>query len=135
MIDQFLQRLDKVRKQGDDYYAVCPVGNHSGKRRTLSIKEVDGNFVIGQCFSCGAKIKDVAQVLGIRLGNADNKKPQIPYYPKDKRKLDRYLIDIVEEMTLKDRQAMLLSDKKAYREAKTRMDNFNEKMKLYMDVL
>lgn len=135
MIEQFLQRLDKVRKHGQDYYAICPVGNHSGKRRTLSIKEVDGDFVIGQCFSCGAKIKDVAQVLGIRLGSGDNKKPEIPYYPKDQRRKDHYVIDIVDKMTLQERQSMLLSDKKAYREAKSRMDNFNEKMKPYMNVL
>lgn len=136
MLDQFLNQLDKVRKSGKDYYAVCPVSNHSGKRRTLSIREENG-IIMAHCFSCGAKTKELASTLGIKFENRSNTpsdRSNTPRYTKERRKLDYNLIDIVENQTQEQKAAMLLSDKRAYRQAKERLHNFNEYMRKDMGI-
>jgi hypothetical protein len=131
MLDDFLNRLDKVRRTGENYTAICPVGNHSGRNRTLSIKEDNGR-VIGQCFSCGARVKDVADVLGLGMEHIDaywkprNSEDRIPYYPKDLKKKDRYIIE--EYNKVEDKDTLSYQDKKAYNLANQRLTNYNEKI-------
>tara|TARA_R110000787_G_scaffold35625_1_gene91340 strand:+ start:4421 stop:4831 length:411 start_codon:yes stop_codon:yes gene_type:complete len=63
MLDEILERLDKVSKSGDRYRAVCPV--HDGTNRTaLSLKEEDGKVLI-HCHACLAKGSDVVRAVGL----------------------------------------------------------------------
>ena len=63
MLDQILERLDKVRRNGDRYRAVCPV--HEGNNPTaLSLKEEDGKVLI-HCHVCLAKGPDVVRAIGL----------------------------------------------------------------------
>ena len=127
MIDDFLNRLEKVRKSGKDYYAVCPVGGHSGKSRTLSLTEKN-DVVMGRCFACNATTRDVANALGLNISHINphwkpsNEKRALPKYTKDQRKLDVYLIEIIEGQ---DWAKTSLKDKHAYRRAKKRLEQWN----------
>lgn len=62
MIDQFLERLDKVRKSGKQYTACCPV--HNDRSPSMTITEKDGR-VLCYCFSCGATGEAVAEAIGL----------------------------------------------------------------------
>lgn len=131
MIDDFLNRLEKVRKSGKDYYAICPVGNHSGKNRTLSLT-VKNDVVMGKCFSCDASTRDVADALGLSVGHINphwqpsTERRALPKYTKDQRKLDVYLIEIIDNQGWDN---TLLSDKHKYRLAKKRLEQWNDYVK------
>jgi putative DNA primase/helicase len=63
MLNDILERLDKVRRHGDRYRAVCPV--HDGNNPTaLSLKEEDGKVLI-HCHVCLAKGPDVVRAIGL----------------------------------------------------------------------
>lgn len=129
MLDDFLGRLDNVKKNGDDYYAICPVSNHSGKRRTLSVREKNG-IIMAHCFSCGAKSKEVAAAIDFKFkvnGSLVEQRKRIPYYPKSQRMFDAYFIQIVQQEEFK----VPLKDKLKYKQCKQRMDNYNERIRDY----
>ena len=131
MIDDFLNRLDKVRRAGKDYYAICPVGSHSGKNRTLSLT-VKNDVVMGKCFSCGATTREVADALGLGVSHINphwspNKdRPVLPKYSKDRRIMDVYIIEMVEAINWDD---VALKDKQSYRMAKKRLNQWNDYVK------
>ena len=62
MIDDFIERLEKVRKSGNGYVACCPV--HKDNNPSMTITEKDGK-VLCHCFSCGANGKQVAEAVGL----------------------------------------------------------------------
>ena len=62
MIDDFIERLEKVRKSGNGYVACCPV--HKDRNPSMTITEKDGK-VLCHCFSCGANGKQVAEAVGL----------------------------------------------------------------------
>ena len=62
MLDVILERLDKVKKQGDQYYAKCPV--HMGSKQNLGITEKDGKIIM-HCFACNAKGVEVCDAIGL----------------------------------------------------------------------
>ena len=62
MLDVILERLDKVKKQGDQYYAKCPV--HMGGKQNLGITEKDGKIIM-HCFACNAKGVEVCDAIGL----------------------------------------------------------------------
>jgi hypothetical protein len=124
-LDDFVMRLDNVRKTGHSYRAACPV--HNGKDRNLLVNMKNGE-VFAHCFVCHANTFEVAKELGVK-GDNINQLP-IPRYSKDQRTFDRYMIEICEKEGLDN---MRYSDRKKYRECKMRMDNFNNKMKEYMN--
>ena len=64
MLDQFLKRLERVRKSGKGYRACCPV--HKDKDPSMSITEKDGK-VLAYCFSCGANGPQVAEALNLPM--------------------------------------------------------------------
>jgi hypothetical protein len=64
MLDQFLKRLERVRKSGKGYRARCPV--HKDKDPSMSITEKDGK-VLAYCFSCGANGPQVAEALDLPM--------------------------------------------------------------------
>jgi hypothetical protein len=63
MLTEILDRLDKVRRNGDRYRAICPV--HDGKNPTaLSLAEEDGKVLI-HCHVCLAKGPEVVRAIGL----------------------------------------------------------------------
>ena len=62
MIEEILNRLDKVKQHGTQYYSRCPV--HQGGSQNLGITEKDGK-VLMHCFNCDATGLDVVEALGL----------------------------------------------------------------------
>ena len=123
-IDEFIMRLDNVRKTGNSYRCACPV--HNGKDRNLLVN-MKNNQVFAHCFVCDANTFEVAKELGIKSEQRD--KLPVPRYTKDQRTVDRYMIELSEA---KGVDTLSYSDRKKYRECKMRMDNFNQYMKQWM---
>lgn len=70
MIDDLLDRLDKVRQTGEGkYLACCPV--HGDRNPSMSLSEVigdDGNRkVLVYCFACHASAQEVTEALGLPM--------------------------------------------------------------------
>lgn len=64
MLEEILNRLDKVRKSGKNYTACCPV--HDDNSPSMSITEKDGR-VLMHCHSCLANGRDVVAALGLPI--------------------------------------------------------------------
>ena len=102
MLNEILQRLDKVRRFGDRYRAICPV--HDGNNPTaLSLKEDQGKVLI-HCHVCGAKGSEVVQAVGLSESALFNDEPQKTggkgYFSKDQREQaleDAYFISIYDK--------------------------------------
>ena len=89
MIEQFLERLDKVRKSGKGYSACCPV--HNDRSPSMTITEKDGK-VLCYCFSCGATGEAVAEALGLPVSALFE--DELIYQPKPVSKADMELYEI-----------------------------------------
>jgi len=64
VIEEILNRLDKVKQQGTQYYSRCPV--HKGGSQNLGITEKDGK-VLMHCFNCDATGLEVVEALGLPI--------------------------------------------------------------------
>ena len=74
MLQEIIERLDKVRQHGDRYRSVCPV--HDGNNPTaLSLKEEDGKVLI-HCHACLAKGPEVVRAIGLTDAALFNDAPQ-----------------------------------------------------------
>jgi len=63
MVEELLDKLEKVRPTGrDKWVACCPV--HGDKNPSMSVAEKDGR-VLCHCFACGANGLEVAKALGV----------------------------------------------------------------------
>ena len=62
-IHAIIERLDKVRKNGNGYMACCPV--HTEKTPSLSLTEKDGK-ILCHCFGCGADGIAVVEAIGLK---------------------------------------------------------------------
>ena len=70
MIDDLLDRLDKVRQTGEGkFVACCPV--HGDRKPSMSLSEVIGHDgyrkVLVYCFSCQASAQEVTEALGLPM--------------------------------------------------------------------
>jgi len=63
MIDQILERLHKVHKNGSGYMACCPA--HEDKNPSLRVTERDDKILI-KCFS-GCETRDIVSAIGLEL--------------------------------------------------------------------
>lgn len=63
-LDDFLSRLQKVRKNGKDYIACCPA--HPDKTPSLTIAERDDGRILAHCFA-GCGIDDIVAAVGLEL--------------------------------------------------------------------
>lgn len=63
MIDQILERLNKVHKHGSGYMACCPA--HEDKNPSLRVTERDDKILI-KCFS-GCETRDIVSAIGLEL--------------------------------------------------------------------
>ena len=66
LLENILNRLDKVKRQGRGYVACCPV--HGDKNPSMRIKEVDGKILM-HCHACHADIQEIAQAIGIEMSD------------------------------------------------------------------
>lgn len=63
MVEQLLNKLDKVRANGRDrWMACCPVHNDSSPSMLVTDK---GDKITVYCFSCGAKGPEVVNTIGL----------------------------------------------------------------------
>ena len=63
-LDNLLSRLDKVKKAGRGYVALCPA--HQDKSPSLSVSEADDGRVLVHCFG-GCSTADVLDAVGLEL--------------------------------------------------------------------
>lgn len=67
MIDDFLSRLEKVKKRGNGkYMASCPC--HPDRNPSLSIKDDNGTILM-HCFSQGCTSHDICSAIGFDLSD------------------------------------------------------------------
>lgn len=130
MLDNILNALDKVKKtRGKSYTALCPV--HKDSKPSMTITETNKGDVLIHCFSCGAKGTDVVKALGLPVSELFIDELKIdksrPYYPKEQRIKDKYIIEYYE------RDGGGYYDRKIYVQSKARFDNFNQKMKEWIE--
>lgn len=63
-IDQFLNKLDKVKSRGHNkWIACCPV--HDDKSPSLAISLAEGDRLLFHCFGCGANGIEICKALDI----------------------------------------------------------------------
>lgn len=120
MLADILQRLDKVKKHGDKYRAVCPV--HGGSNPTaLSLRE-DGDKVLIHCFNCEATGPEVMAAIGLPVSTLFKHKKQvgIPNELLEKAKEDFWYIEIFENEKRKGTR-ITYNEWKRYRLAKERV--------------
>jgi hypothetical protein len=119
-VEQILQRLDKVRKQGDGYVACCPV--HDDKNPSMTIKDV-GDKILAYCFSCQAKGPEIMQALGLPISvifkdnSNDFDKLQ---YKLDKTRVEDKLFISIYEKAKREGQRIKATDVHRYRLARSR---------------
>lgn len=63
-LDQFLNRLDKVKRNGERYLARCPA--HEDRSPSLSITEGDDGRILVHCFG-GCQPADIVGSMGLEL--------------------------------------------------------------------
>lgn len=99
MIDELLDRLEKVRANGKGkWIACCPV--HGDKNPSMSIADKDGR-ILCHCFACGANGLEVVQALGLSPSVLFEKPLESGYVPKriqEEAQVDRLVLAGAEEM-------------------------------------
>lgn len=122
MIEELLDRLEKVRPTGKDkWVACCPV--HGDRNPSMSVAEKDGR-VLCHCFSCGANGLEVIQALGLSPSVLFEKPLEQGYIPKkvyEEAEIDRLVIAGAEQMR-KQGKRLSYKDFKRERLAKARLE-------------
>lgn len=148
MVEEILERLDKVRKTGQNkWVACCPV--HGDKKPSMGVLELNDGTVVMHCLSCGAKGTEIVQAVGLPISSlfAEPITPMNrgkPYYPtvqyptgKEQLQFDRIFIETYEyelDQYKKGKGSRpKLKDKLLYRQVKQRMETFNEKMRDWLN--
>jgi len=119
VLSEILQRLDKVKQHGDQYYACCPV--HDDKSPSMGITEKEGKVLI-HCFSCGATGQEVMEAIGLPVSALfrDKKRGDIPNKLIEKAKEDVWYIEVFENEKRKGSR-ITYNEWKRYRLAKERV--------------
>jgi|SRR5262245_5301254 len=64
-LDHILTKLQGVRREGDDFIAMCP--SHDDRRRqSLSIREAEDSRVLIHCFA-GCAVEDILAARGLTM--------------------------------------------------------------------
>lgn len=128
MVEELLDRLEKVRSTGKNkWVACCPV--HGDKNPSMSVAEKDGR-VLCHCFSCGANGLDVAQALALPasvLFEKELPKGHIPKKLKEEVSVDRLVIEGAKQME-KNGKPLSYNDFKRLRLAKSRIEAYEERL-------
>jgi len=128
MVEELLDKLEKVRSTGrDKWTACCPV--HGDKRPSMSIAEKDGR-VLCHCFSCGANGLEVVEALGLPksvLFEKELPRGHIPKKLKEEVSVDRLVIEGAKEME-KNGKPLSYNDFKRLRLARSRIEAYEERL-------
>lgn len=128
MINELLDKLERVRSTGrDKWVACCPV--HGDKNPSMSVAEKDGR-VLCHCFSCGANGLEVVQALGLSPSVLFEKPLEQGYIPKriyEELEVDRLVIAGYKEME-KAGKPLSYKDFKRVRLARNRIDVLENKL-------
>ena len=127
MVDELLDRLDKVRANGKNkWVACCPV--HGDKNPSMSVAEKDGR-VLCHCFACGANGLEVVQALGLPPSVLFEKPLEQGYIPKrvfEELDIDRLVIAGAEQMK-KQGKPLSYKDFKRLKLAKARVEELESR--------
>jgi len=128
MVEELLDRLEKVRPTGrDKWVACCPV--HGDKNPSMSVAEKDGR-VLCHCFSCGANGLEVAKALGLPPSVLFEKPLEQGYIPKrvyEELDIDRLVIAGAEQMR-KQGKPLSYKDFKRVKLAKARVEELENRL-------
>jgi hypothetical protein len=127
MVEELLDRLDKVRASGKNkWVACCPV--HGDKNPSMSVAEKDGR-VLCHCFACGANGLEVVQALGLPPSVLFEKPLEQGYIPKriyEELDIDRLVIAGAEQME-KQGKPLSYKDFKRLKLAKARVEELENR--------
>jgi hypothetical protein len=88
-LDNFISRLSKAKRTGNDsYIACCPA--HADKSPSMTVREVEDGMLLVHCFA-GCGIDDIAGAIGFSISDLmPDKQPdelrksrRIPFSPSD----------------------------------------------------
>lgn len=123
MIENFIERLEKVRKSGKGYVACCPV--HKDRNPSMTITEKDGK-VLCYCFSCGANGKQVTEAIGLPYAALFSEpfiKTGISSKDRENLEMDRLVLAVAEK-----NEPTSYSDFKRLRLARERVSGLEKKL-------
>lgn len=88
-LDNFLSRLQKVRRTGKDSYIAC-CSAHADKSPSMTIREVEEGKILVHCFA-GCGIDEIVDAVGISLSDLMpdrapdtlRKPTAVPFNPRD----------------------------------------------------
>ena len=134
MIDEILDKLEKVRPTGrDKWVACCPV--HGDKNPSMSVTEKDGR-VLCHCFACGANGLEVVQALSLPASVLFDKPLEKGYVPKrviEEIEMDRLVLRMVEEDKKKGK-LLSYNDFNRWKLAKSRIEALEERFSEQNDI-
>ena len=123
-IEQILQKLDSVKKAGQGYRAKCPV--HGSKGQTLSITQKDGDYIVANCFSCGANGPELVEAIDLPVSILFPDDGYIPPMVTNKMRSENIFDGIVQQLS---DQAESLEDTRLVNKARERSKGFELKAK------
>jgi len=127
MIDELLDKLEKVRSTGKDkWVACCPV--HGDRNPSMSVAEKDGR-VLCHCFACGANGLEVVEALALPASVLFDNPLSNGYIPKkiqEEIEIDRLVIRGAEEQ-VKRGKPLSYNDFKRLKLAKSRIEALEER--------
>jgi hypothetical protein len=128
MVEELLDKLEKVRSTGKDKWtACCPV--HGDKNPSMSIAEKDGR-VLCHCFACGANGLEVVEALSLPASVLFEKPLEQGYIPKriiEEVELDRLVVQMAEEDKKKGKP-LSYNDFNRLKVAKSRIAVYEERL-------
>ena len=126
MVEELLDRLEKVRSTGKDKWkACCPV--HGDRNPSMDIEDKDGKVLV-HCKACNANGLEVVQALGLSPSVLFEKPIEQGYIPKrlkDEVSVDRFVIEGAKQME-KTGKPLSYNDFKRLRLAKSRIEAYEE---------
>ena len=127
MIDELLDRLEKVRSTGKNKWkACCPV--HGDRNPSMDIEDKDGKVLV-HCKACNANGLEVVQALALPASVLFDKPLEQGYIPKriiEEIELDRLVVRMAEEDKKKGKP-LSYNDFNRLRVAKNRIMAYEER--------
>lgn len=128
MVEELLDRLEKVRSTGKDKWkACCPV--HGDRNPSMDIEDKDGKVLV-HCKACNANGLEVVQALGLPVSVLFEKelpRGHIPKKLKEEVSVDRFVIEGAKQME-KNGKPLSYNDFKRLRLAKSRIEAYEERL-------
>jgi len=128
MVEELLDRLEKVRSTGKNKWkACCPV--HGDRNPSMDIEEKDGKVLV-HCKACNANGLEVVQALALPASVLFEKPLEKGYIPKriiEEVELDRLVVRMAEEDKKKGKP-LSYNDFNRLRLAKKRVKEYEERL-------